>query len=43
MVIVDHKPITVPNEKNKIYFIIKGDILIVFWVRLKYNNANVKA
>jgi hypothetical protein len=26
MAMVDHKPITIPNEKNKIYFRINGDI-----------------
>ncbi len=26
MAIVDHRPITIPNEENKIYRIINGDI-----------------
>ncbi len=41
MAIVDHRPITVPNEKNKIYFIINGDIFIRYRFRLKNNNPIV--
>lgn len=41
MAIVDHRPITIPNEKNRVYFIINGDRLMIFWDRLKYNNIIV--
>jgi hypothetical protein len=40
--IVDHRPITIPNEKNNIYFIINGDRWLIFWFRLKNNNIIVK-
>ncbi len=42
MAIVDHRPITIPNEKNKIYFRINGDRLIKFSFRLKNNNVIVR-
>ncbi len=42
MAIVYHKSITIPNEKNTIYFIINGEILMRFCDRLKNNNIIVK-
>jgi hypothetical protein len=41
MAIVDHRPITVPNEKKIIYFKINGEILIRPRNRLKSNNTIV--
>jgi len=43
MAIVDHRPITIPNEENKIYRIINGDIWVRLYFRLKNNNDIVNS